>query len=303
MKFSLRKYIIQLFICVILEKKGARIRTYTIRNNAIVHYSDKKFEFKEKALEYIHNLSQNFQVYYTAAFFDLQTQGVELGKSEQISSQFKLSSQELNSIVLNEANFFVDAKELQEQESNFEKYGGLDFSFNSLTLLCSWLDRYEFSKDEVVLGIFKYDTSLALIIKKGQKIVFGKFVDMNDKEEEKEDKEFDDFAQEYNFDNLDEFIDEKLDDLDINDEKQKLDDFASNMSMCNIIFQSIEEFYKDLSYESSFVNKMFIFEESETQVSKVILEYIEAELYIKPELVKIDILESMQELMLRELKV
>ena len=83
----LRNFVAQLLICVIFEDNKHAVRARSIRGDKVVKTYEKSFEDKKKLLQYVDNLSQNFQIYYIGAFFDASEQALapvlgagELGK-------------------------------------------------------------------------------------------------------------------------------------------------------------------------------------------------------------------------------
>ena len=72
----LRNFVAQLLICVIFEDNKHAVRARSIRGDKVVKTYEKSFEDKKKLLQYVDNLSQNFQIYYIGAFFDASEQAL-----------------------------------------------------------------------------------------------------------------------------------------------------------------------------------------------------------------------------------
>lgn len=80
-----------------------------------------------------------------------------------------------------------------------------------------------------------------------------------------------------------------------------LSSFGGDMNMCACIFEGVQEFYTNPLYNGKFIDELVFFDSA--NISQAVLDYVEGEVFIKPEVVKIDTLNLMNELMRRELEI
>ena len=80
-----------------------------------------------------------------------------------------------------------------------------------------------------------------------------------------------------------------------------LSSFGGDMNMCACIFDGVQDFYKNPLYNGKFIDELVFFDSED--ISQAVLDYVEGEIFIKPEVVKIDTLNLMNDLMRRELQI
>ena len=101
--------------------------------------------------------------------------------------------------------------------------------------------------------------------------------------------------------NADEAAQNAPDERFIANSAMDLSNFGSDMDMCSCIFSGVQEFYTNSLYEAKFIDGVVFFDNSD--ISQAVLDYIEGEIFIKPEVVKIDTFNLMNELMRKELEI
>lgn len=302
MFFSLRKYMLQLFICVVLEEKHNILRAHSIKNGKIVQTYEKSFEERERLFDYIQILSKDFQLFYISVFFNSTAQGVVPSLDIKDFAKFGVNAKNVQSISVNNARVYAAKNALSEFMSLFKDCGGLDLIYSPLILLYYHINLAKLDENKITLCIYRHISCVGVMILKGKQILFGSFFDISP-EENKDlgDDESNLKDENYDFQGLEKMLNEKLDGL--NDEstyKANLNDFANDMNMCRYVFSSVQEYYNNPLYKGQFIDELVIFDTE--NISDAVLDYIEGEIFLKPRVIKVDTLDSMHDLMKKELK-
>lgn len=321
----LRNFVAQLLICVIFEDNKHAVRARSIRGDKVVKTYEKSFEDKKKLLQYVDNLSQNFQIYYIGAFFDASEQALApvLGASEL--GKFGIDSKQTQSLTLLNAQICAPKPSVREYKRLFEDYGELDLLFSPFMLLYHCINtKTKLKKDKNTLFVFRHSIYLALMICENKRISFGKFYDLSTQNivnldedsislDEMPDAEVgeevagliredaSENAPQNAPANADEAAQNAPDERYIANSAMDLSNFGSDMDMCSCIFGGVQEFYTNSLYEAKFIDEVVFFDNSD--ISQAVLDYIEGEIFIKPEVVKIDTFNLMNELMRKELEI
>ncbi|EDP6879946.1 TPA: hypothetical protein R1763_000599 [Campylobacter lari] len=315
-----RKYILQLLICICYDEKQYIIRCHTWKKSQPVDTFEKSFEDKEKAIEYVKNLSKDFQIYYICTFFTPIAQGVVPSSNFKELSNFGVEANNVKCIPFNNALLYVSNQSLSSYKEDYEAFGGLDLLYSPFSLLYHCIANSGF-EEKIGLYVYRYHDFVAMLICKNEIILFGSYfniasqnydeVDFFDDIKEEFDLQIDDESQEeeneqnYDLKSLEEMSKEldKLEDLDENEEQlpmESLENFSSDMKMIEYIISSVKEFYHNPLYDNSFLEEIVIFDEE--SFSATSLDYLENELFIKPKVELIDTLNLMNELVVKDLK-
>ncbi|MBF7047519.1 hypothetical protein IY804_05440 [Campylobacter volucris] len=324
----LRKYILQLLVCICYDKKQYTIRCHTWKNSKAVDTFEKTFEDKARAVEYVKNLSKDFQIYYINTFFTSIAQGVAPSSNYKELSKFGVDTNTVKCLPLNNALMYVANSSLELYQQDFEDFGGLDLLYSPFFLLYHSIEKKGFD-DKVSLYVYRYHDFVAMLICKNKEIYFGSyfdiasqdyneeeiFEDIQDEEEpleltqelegEKNEEDVENTEENYELKSLEEMGEDfdKIESLEEQTEQvpmEDLENFSTNMKMIEFIIDSVKEFYNNPLYNNSFLEKIVIFDEEE--FSNTSLDYLENELFIRPEVELIDTLDIMNELVVRDLK-
>ncbi|MBX2078817.1 hypothetical protein I9T54_04630 [Campylobacter peloridis] len=326
-----RKYILQLLVCICYDEKQYIIRCHTWKKSQAINTFEKSFEDKEKAIEYVKNLTKDFQIYYICAFFTPIAQGIVPSTNFKELSKFGVDSTNVKCITFNNALMYASNTYLDIYEKEYDAFGGLDLLYSPFCMLYYCMQKQGFS-DKIGLYVYRYHEFVAILICKGENILFGSY--FNIASSNYQDDFYDDVKEEYDldiedeekneiFDNSEESTSEnndenydlksleemsqELDKLDEIEEEQSeeivqdsLEGFSSDMKMIEYIISSVKEFYNNPLYDNTFLEEMVIFDEE--SFSHTSLDYIENELFIKPKVELVDTLDLMNELMVKDLK-
>lgn len=325
MFLSLRNYVTQLLICVIFEENKHSIRARSIKNGKVIKNYEKSFEDKKKLLQYVDNLSHNFQLYYISVFCENTSQGLAPVSSHGELSRFVVEKNIATLALLN-AQIYAPKSVIKEYQKLFENYGEVDLIYSPFMLLYHCISRTKPQKDKTTLYVFRHSIYLTLMICEAKRILFGQFYDISLQNlANKEDEHPESSEEEINFEEpLADGASKELQGLineDINNENSNNDDknanmsdttrhitssamnlsnFGSDMDMCSCIFTGVQEFYQNPLYNGKFIDHLILFDNAE--ISQAVLEYVEGEIFIKPQVVKIDTFAVMNELMCKELE-
>ncbi|KGI56228.1 hypothetical protein [Campylobacter sp. MIT 97-5078] len=311
MFFSLRRYMLQLIVCVVFESKTHIIRAHSIKNKKIINTYEKQFEDKEKLFDYLKNLVKEYQLHYIAVFFNAPTQGLIPTNDTKEFARFGVNAENISCLSLANAQIYTSLANIKECKESFKDYGGLDFIFSPLSLLYYCI-KQQAPRKGIVLYAYRQTESVAMMVCKEKEILFGSFFDINFQDDattlssqeksEENNPEEDIDIENYDFGNLDNLLDEKLDDLKYSAiTKEDLSHFSSDMNMYSYIFSSIQEFYNNPLYKGNFIDEFVIFDNE--NISAVVLDYIEGEIFIRPQVIQIDTLDLMHKLACKELKI
>ncbi|MFG5086298.1 hypothetical protein O8I31_00530 [Campylobacter lari] len=315
-----RKYILQLLVCICYDEKQYIIRCHTWKKSQPIDTFEKSFEDKEKAIEYVKNLTKDYQIYYIGTFFTSIAQGIVPSSNFKELSNFGVDANSVKCIPFNNGLLYASNHSLNLYEQDYETFGSLDLLYSPFSLLYHCIANRGFEQ-KISLYVYRYHKFVAMLICKSDTILFGSYFniasqnydedDFLDDIKEEFDLQIDDENQEeeneqnYDLKSLEEMSQEldKLEELD--EEKRELpveslENFSSDMKMIEYIITSVKEFYQNPLYDNSFLEEIVIFDEENFNTTS--LDYLENELFIKPKVELIDTLNLMNELMVKDLK-
>lgn len=329
MLFLLKKVLPQLFTSIILEDKKNILKTSIYKNQKLISSNEKIFDKSEKLLEYVKTLNSKFLFYHTALFLNVKEQGLIPSKNDKDFERFNVGKISLKSITLNNALIYTATEHIEYFNEFFEDYGGLDFLYSPFAILYHNILKEKPSNDKITLYGYKHERILTLVICRGSEILYGDIIFFEEElgleiESKEESLDFLDentsMDTEVTLDNFNETLGDKLDaldqfddnelgqdedDLDLLDSKDKLsleemNQFSNDMELCRRIIVSIENFYKDEKYSSTFINNIFIFSTKELNQSAI--EFLEEETLLEIQTKQINTLDLIIELMQKELQ-
>ncbi|EKG8179210.1 clan AA aspartic protease [Campylobacter upsaliensis] len=328
-----KKILPQIFISAILEDKKNTLKICTYRNKKLIKKLEKTFDKSEQLITFIKNYDKKFFPYYIALFLDSEEQGI-LPSGEQNYDEFGIGKMSIKTLPLANVLLYTATEHIEYFSELCEDCGGLDFLFSPFALLHFCIQK-EQKDDKTRLYAFKNSQSLTLMVYKNGEILIGSYklfektlsfqfdgfdsdeilgddglsAENTPLEEGEEKKE-----GEITLDNFNEMLGDKIDALDQeqNDgesivekpqEDVEMDDlgkFGADMEICRFIISSIESFYRDSHYGGDFIDELVIF--SDEMLLQSTLEFVESEIFLKPQIKLIDTHELMQEVMQKELK-
>lgn len=333
----LRNFVAQLLICVIFEDNKHAVRARSIRGDKVVKTYEKSFEDKKKLLQYVDNLSQNFQIYYISVFCDNATQGLAPVSSASDLSRFGVPKN-VATLSLFNAQIYTPQSVIKEYKKLFENYGEIDLIYSPFMLLYHCISKTKPQKDKTTLYVFRHSIYLTLMICETKRILFGKFYDVSAQDFESEEINGEEVNDEATSDIDNISFDEPLADGAnsaelaslLNEDKEaenssaknaqistppmndantrqiassamNLSNFGSDMDMCACIFKGVQDFYQNPLYNGKFIDEVVMYDNA--KISQAVLDYIEGEIFIKPKVIKIDTFALMNKLMREELEI
>ncbi|WP_139452706.1 hypothetical protein [Campylobacter armoricus] len=315
-----RKYILQLLVCICYDEKQYIIRCHTWKKSQAIDTFEKSFEDREKAIEYVKNLTKDFQIYYISIFFTPIAQGIIPSSNFKDLPKFGVDENSVKCVSFNNSLLYASSVSLQSCQEDYESFGGLDLIYSPFSLLYYCMENKGFG-DKIGLYVYRYHDFVAMLICKNNSILFGSYFNIASQNYEDDEDFLDEIKEEYaaldlddennneeeqNFDlkSLEEMSQEleKIDELEEQEEipMESLENFSSDMKMIEYIISSVKEFYQNPLYENNFLEEIIIFDEE--SFSHTSLDYLENELFIKPKVELVDTLNLMNELMVKDLK-
>lgn len=313
MLFLLKKILPQLFISIILEDKKNILKASIYRGNKLISSNERTFDKSENLLEYAKNLSKHFLFYHTALFLDAKEQGLN------INTQDDTKKMSVKHLALNNALVYTATEHIEYYNELFEDYRGLDFLYSPFALLYYNIQKEKRSDDQILLYGLKQGHLLAMIVAKGNTILYGDFkifeqelgLELELHSEDNQEIENIQNDTEVNLDNFNETLNNKLDLLDQENNLETLDNndnfnldelsqFSNDMELCRYIITSIEKFYNDDKYAGVFINAILLYSESDINASAI--DFLENETFLEIKTKPINTLDLMIELMRKELK-
>lgn len=330
---SLRSLVSQLIINVIFENNNGVVLAQVFKGGKVVKSYEKSFENRKKLLNYVESLTRNYQIYYIALFLDDVTQGLVPGNEISHLSKFGVDAKSVITLPLPNAQIYAPKALINQSVKSFANFGELDLIFSPFMLLYLCINsKTKIKKDKITLYIYRHSNYLALMICENKKILFGKFFDISLQNKDEESvEELNEEIEELNFDEdpnlealntpqnetikmkrtsgaqLDDDItadlDESMENTPLNDgdinAAADLSTFGDDMDMCGCIFGAVAEFYNDPLYAGRFVEEMVAF--CTADLSSAVIDYIQGEIFITPQIIKINSFELMGELAKKEL--
>ena len=199
----LRNFVAQLLICVLFEDNKHSIRARSIKNGKVIKSYEKSFEDRKKLLQYVDNLSQNFQLYYISVFCENAAQGLAPVSSTGDLSRFGAPKNVATLSLLN-AQIYTPKSVIKDYQKLFENYGEVDLIYSPFMLLYHCISKTKPQKDKTTLYVFRHSIYLALMVCEAKRVLFGKFFDISLQNFESEEEN----AEEVSADDINEISDE-----------------------------------------------------------------------------------------------
>lgn len=301
-----KRFIIQLVGVALLEH-SCKIYVKKIKNSKVIYRSKKSFDIQYKeqlsaeVINYLNALQEEHEQTYVALFLNTLGQGAISGCSTGAYEKFGVDKKNVKSICVDkEFTIYASLIDIHWVDKIFQKVG-LDFIFSPFLILNNFAKNETTEDDEVKLYILNTYNSLTIMIKRGKKLLYGSFFNIA-KEENLLHEDFENVNSSSDI-NLEEEIFEEFDeDRDFElEEMQELDDgsdddgdLQSRLSqmdarLVKYLDASLKEFYNSDLYESAFISKVKIYDDS--GMNEEVIRHIENELLLDTSAENISILD------------
>jgi len=255
-----------------------------IKNDKIIDSSKEEFEDKSKLKKYIKNIINDYPQTYVSTILLNIDQGVVNSCSKQV---YKEKNIEINNIKIvcinNKYSFYTSIYELSELKKEFEI---IDFIYPIFAVI----DFLAKDKNNS-LYILNIDNFFATIVYKDNIALYSEIFNEETEVEDISDMDIDEF---------DEFDDDlgeldEIEDIENIDEVEEEKEDISHLDTENKIFTHIKESIKNYYNEGGdFLEKIYII--STKEINNSILNLIEDELFMKSEIINIDLLETINDI-------
>jgi len=299
----IKKRFLHRFILVEIQDILVSIHTYDVKNNKILSQVSEDFtleskdEFTEEVVEYINKKQNDYVRSYVATLINSQGQGIIPTCSSSKFKEFSIDRRYIYNLCIDKSfTNFVSRIEVSWIQKLFTKTG-IDLIFSPFAILKELIDKQNY-KDKMTLYILYYNQTVVLMVKSDIGYIYGDFFLTTsminplycDYENEEDEEEFEIDEEEFDFG--DEF--ETSQEVDTKEVEliEENKGFTANLS------NSLKDFYTSNKYDSSFIENVFIF--VNTDLDQSIIRYIEDELLLSTTVKYIDMDESIINLCQKE---
>jgi hypothetical protein len=323
----------KIFVNIVVSRSRITIYIETLSKHGVVDSVEESFEttfLNDKVEKFIAKNIVESPYYYVSILDTSLVQGA-LSSCDTQSSYIDRDKNLLKCID-NSWSCYTSKEELKLLQKSYSAIG-LDFIFSPFIILS------QFFKDKIHASMSLYilveESHISLMIFNNSELVFSKYLDLEhnrdahailsyeddniDLEEDDnidleeidaiEDvdlfEDFGDIEDLDSIDDIDEFADsrdleeELLEDLEEASPKHQEDGFNEDYQRFALIQGAINHYYKDDSYESEFIENIYIADG--IGVSQDLKHYLEEEMFLSVYIRKIDLVSSLSELARREL--
>jgi hypothetical protein len=316
---SIKKMITIQFIAITLEEKRCVIVVKHIKKSKEIATETKIFKIEnkdrldKKVVEYLNELQEATEQTYISIFLNTLGQGAVSGCGIE---KLETAGVEVDSVkhvcIDNEFSVYASLTDIKWINGIFSKVG-LDYIYSPFLVLNHCIDK--FNHKDVVLYILHTNNGLTLMVKKGQKFLYGTFFNIA-KEKNALNEDFDSFSSD---DMDDDFMEEiEIDEdfgsdevyemaemNDVMDFKEGLDIIHSlspqDSRVIKYLNLSLNEFYDSSLYESEFITKIKIYDAADESINEDIIKYIEEDLLLETGIKKINLADKMIEISQKEI--
>ena len=288
----IKKKFLYRFIYVEIQDNLVTVNIYDIKNSNLLSQSSEDFvleskdSFTDELINYINTKQEELSRSYVVTLLNSQGQGIIPTCSATKFKDYSVDRRYIYNICVdNLFTNFVSKIEINWLQKTFAKTG-IDFIFSPFVILKDLVEKEEVST-EVLLYILYYNQNVTLVIKQGNKYIYGDFFntriadenplysDYDNEDEESDEDEFE-IEDEYEFEDEDDEINLEEDGEDLNIKEVEL--IEENKGFAKHLSSSLKEFYSNKRYESNFIDRVKIF--SENEVDNSVLTYMEDELLL-----------------------
>ncbi len=335
----IQKYLSNLFVTIVQNGSSWTVYSKIIKNKKIKSKTTKNFEITvpneipQKMKNYLEEIQLEYNFTYIALFLDSMGQGAIYGVEAEDFVKNSVDLKNVSHIAIENSwsvyASFIDINWVKKIFSDV----GLDFIYSPFVIQYMLIKKDK-PKTRPTLYILNHQDSIAVSVFDGFTLKFGAFfrtttddnlssgVDDDWENEEEIDSvenlvELDSIEDEdiggvedlEDLDKLDsledkdvdfEDVDEKNKDLDSFDDEDKedLELFGRDVLVYKYLKTSLQEYYKNPIYESNFLDTVVIYDGFE--ISSELIDMIENELFMDLELHKIDLVEVINEVAIKE---
>lgn len=332
MIFWIKKFLSNLYISAVFKDKECQIYAKVIKDNKILKTLEAVFDLNEnKALDtkfndYIKKQEKISNFAYLSVMINTSRQWALPTTTKEGYTKFGIDFSSVNIVVMpGDWSIFIYKDEIENLQNLFN---GIEINliYSPFALLYENIINIK-NENKNVLYIYNHENSISMMVFDQNTMKFSSFfstiksddgideykelssVDTSDLENviSKEDDKFDqlDSLEDINFiensSDREIFEDMNADFANIKNLEESVDDISKETILMNYIRLSIEEYYKNDLYDSHFIDKILIFDD--TKLEKSFLSLLESELLIETSIVEIDTLKDLNKLMIRELRI
>ena len=312
-----KRFIIQLVSIVLLED-SCKIYVKKLKNSRVIFRAKKSFEIESKdklsqeVISYLTDLQEEHEQTYIALFLNTLGQGAIPGCKSGDFDKYSVDKKNVRSICIDkEFTIYASLIDIGWIDKIFKSVG-LDYIYSPFLVLNHFANKEEL-ENEVKLYILNTHNGLTIMIKEGKKLLYGSFFNtakdddlLNDDFEEVDagedmeiDLEIDDDEFEIFDDDENELDDDETDSVDEFDFESLGDAMtAQDNRLVKYLDISLQEFYRSELYDSTFISKVKIYDDSGMQ--EKVISHIEDELLLDTSAENIDILEVILEISEKE---
>jgi len=275
-----QKYLSNIFISIVKQGEEWIVYSKVVKDGVLKDKFSKSFDAKEyenipvKMQEYLDALQLKYNFAYLALFLDSMGQGAFRGIT---AVDFEKNSVDIKSVthfdIEKKWSIYASFMDIDFAKKLFVKVG-IDFIYSPFMVQYSLIKKLK-TRNGPILYMLNHQDSVTITVFDDKELLFGAYfkttTDNNLSSGEDED--------------LEELS--KLDDLYIDDNNLEL--FGRDALIYKYLKSSLKEFYTNLLYSSSFIDKIIICDGYE--ISAELIDTIESELFMDIEINKINISE------------
>ncbi|MCI4398941.1 MAG: hypothetical protein JHC37_00125 [Campylobacteraceae bacterium] len=281
----IRRFVKTAYIAIIKDGDTCDVCVKILKNKTEISRESKRFSIQTRESaklldEFVKNLLAKYSIFYTATIINSINQGGVPGCDKKSFEKYEIDTTNASVICIDKKwSIFASNYDIESTQKEFEELGGLDCLFSSIVVLKSFFDSELDSTP--TMCILKQKTSATIAIFTKDSLLFSNYIILKadtPQGEENETKK----QEEKIFGEEDEFDEEKLVDLDdialdLKEDNSEMSEFmnipsdeqedvstmsieslGSDLRILDFVKTSLNQFYKNPMYESSFIEKISI---------------------------------------------
>jgi len=289
----LEKFIKKAFISFYQEDEKYKLLIEIVKNDKLINSENKELNNKKELKELIKELKEDYPQHYISTILNTINQGIVPSCNKQEYLKREIEIENINFICIkNRYSFYISMYDLVKlkKEYNFD----IDFIFS----IFAPIDFYAKKKDNYMYVLILKNQTFIIAYKKNIPIYADiSFIEKEKFSEEPEDVELledIDIEEEISSD-----IEEEIENLHTQEPEDNLKKTEIEFQIIEILKKSIKEYYDN--YSDDFLEKIILLDT--INMGDTIKKLIEDELLMENEIIKFDLLKTLNELAKGELNV
>jgi len=289
----LEKFIKKAFISFYQEDEKYKLLIEIVKNDKLINSENKELNNKKELKELIKELKEDYPQHYISTILNTINQGIVPSCNKQEYLKREIEIENINFICIkNRYSFYISMYDLVKlkKEYNFD----IDFIFS----IFAPIDFYAKKKDNYMYVLILKNQTFIIAYKKNIPIYADiSFIEKEKFSEEPEDVELledIDIEEEISSD-----IEEEIENLHTPEPEDNLKKTEIEFQIIEILKKSIKEYYDN--YSDDFLEKIILLDT--INMGDTIKKLIEDELLMENEIIKFDLLKTLNELAKGELNV